>query len=90
MPRYYFHFLSPDDAVLDKEGVELEGYEAAYDHACGLVHQVRIRFPASKENWWIEIGDGTGTPATILPAMIPGTNIRRLRARFPRASERAS
>jgi len=80
MPRYYFHFLWSDDAVFDKEGVELEGYEAAYDHACGLVRQVRIRFPAAKEDWWIEINAGSGTPATVLPAMVPGANVRKLRA----------
>lgn len=80
MSRYYFHFLWSDDAVFDKEGVELDGYEDAYDHACGLVRQVRSRFPAAKEDWWIEISDGIGPPATVLPAMVPGANIRRLRA----------
>ena len=84
MPRYYFHFMWPDDAVFDKEGVELEGYEAAYDHACGLVHQIRIRFPAANDDWWIEVSTGSGTPATILPAMVHGTNMRRLWARASR------
>ena len=37
MPRYYFHFIWPDDAVRDTKGVELEGFTAAYRHACGLV-----------------------------------------------------
>jgi Domain of unknown function (DUF6894) len=39
MPRYFFHFVWPDDAVRDTKGVELEGLEAAYRHAIGLVHQ---------------------------------------------------
>ena len=81
MPRYYFHFRWPDDAVFDKEGVEFGGFEAAYDRACGLVHQVRARFPAANEDWWIEVSTGTGTPATVLPAMVPGTKIRRPRGR---------
>jgi len=38
MQRYYFHFLWPDDAVRDTEGVELEGFDAAYHYACRLVH----------------------------------------------------
>jgi hypothetical protein len=66
MPRYYFHFLWPDDAVFDQEGLELDCYEAAYHRACRLVHQVRSRFPASDEDWWIEITDGSGTLITIL------------------------
>jgi hypothetical protein len=35
------------------KGVELEGFTAAYRHACGLVHQVRIRFSDADEDWWI-------------------------------------
>ena len=80
MPRYYFHFLWPDDAVFDKEGVELEGYQAAYHHACGLVQQVRIRFPAAAEDWWIEVCDGTSPPTAVLPAMVPGAKMPKLRA----------
>jgi Domain of unknown function (DUF6894) len=80
MPRYYFHFLWPDDALFDKEGVEFDEYEAAYHHACGLVQLVRSRFPAADEDWWIEVDDGTGTPTTVLPAMVPGANISKLRA----------
>ena len=41
MQRYYFHYLWPDDAVFDEEGVELDDHEAAYRHACALVQQVR-------------------------------------------------
>jgi hypothetical protein len=79
MPRYYFDFLWPDDAVFDEEGLELDGYEAAYHSACRLVHQVRCRFPTADEDWWIEISDGTGTPTTILPAMVPRA-VAKLRA----------
>jgi uncharacterized protein DUF6894 len=81
MPRYYFHFMWPDDAVRDTIGVELEGFSAAYQCACGLVHQVRIRFPGTDENWWIEVSDGINyKPIVILPAMVPGAKLRRLRA----------
>jgi len=76
MPRYHFHFLWPDDVVFDEEGLELEGHEAAYRYACGLVHQVRSRFPACNEDWWIEISDGTATSTTILPAMVPRASTR--------------
>ena len=72
--------LKYDDAVFDEEGVELDNYEAAYHHACGLVQQVRSRFPAAEEGWWIEVSDGTGTPSTVLPAMVPGANMPKLRA----------
>ncbi len=79
MHRFYFHFLWRDDAVFDKEGIELEDFEAAYLHACELVHQVRSRFPSANEDWWIEISDGVGT-TTLLPAMVPGAGIAKLRA----------
>ena len=78
MQRYYFHFLWPDDAVRDTEGVELEGFDAAYHYACGLVQQVRSRFPAADEGWWIEISDGlSGNPTVILPSMVPMPGRRR-------------
>ena len=71
MPRYYFHFRWSDDAVRDTQGVELEGFTAAYRHACGLVHQVRIRFADANEDWWIEVSDDqNGKPTVILPAMV--------------------
>jgi hypothetical protein len=80
MPRYYFHCVWPDDAVFDTEGVELEALEAAYHHACALVQQVRSRFPAAGEDWWIEVSDGNSTPTTVLPAMVSGAKIPKLRA----------
>jgi hypothetical protein len=80
MQRYHFHFKWRDDAVFDEEGIELENFEAAYVHACGLVQQVRRRFPAGGADWWIEISNCIDTPTTILPAMVPGANIAKLRA----------
>jgi uncharacterized protein DUF6894 len=80
MQRYHFHFKWRDDAVFDEEGIELENFEAAYAHACGLVQQVRRRFPAGGADWWIEISNGIDTPTTILPAMVPGANIAKPRA----------
>jgi len=72
MARYYFHFIWPDDAVRDAKGVELEGFTAAYRHACRLVHQVRIRFSDADEDWWIEVSYGIGgKPTLVLPAMVP-------------------
>jgi Domain of unknown function (DUF6894) len=69
MPRFYFHFTWSDDAVRDTEGVELEGFSAAY---CALVQQVRARFSGAEENWWIEVSEGVGGKTTvILPAMVP-------------------
>lgn len=70
MQRYYFHFLWADDAVRDKEGVALQGFDAAYSYACRLVHRVRSHFPAAEEDWWIEVDDGSN-PIVVLPAMVP-------------------
>jgi len=80
MQRYYFHFRWADDAVKDTEGVELEGFDAAYHYACGLVQQVRSRFPGADEGWWIEVSDGISEPTAVLPAMIPGASVPKLRA----------
>jgi hypothetical protein len=72
MPRYFFHFVWPDDAVRDTKGVELEGLEAAYRHAIGLVHQVRVRFSDADNNWLIEISDEAGRkPLVVLPSIVP-------------------
>ncbi|HEU0016860.1 MAG TPA: hypothetical protein VFQ31_00650 [Methyloceanibacter sp.] len=78
MQRYYFHFLWPDDAVRDTEGVELQGFDAAYHYACRLVHQVRSRFPAADEDWWIEVDDGSNKPVVVPPAIVPGARIVKL------------
>ena len=72
MQRYYFHFLWPDDAVRDTEGVALHSSDAAYHYACRLVHRVRSHFPAAHEDWWIEVDNGSDNPIAILPAMVPG------------------
>ena len=78
MPRYYFSFRWPDDAVTDAKGVELESFADAYRHACGLVQQVRGRFSDADEDWWIEISDGlSGNPTVILPSMVPMPGRRR-------------
>jgi hypothetical protein len=78
MPRYFFHFVWPDDAVRDTKGVELEGFSAAYSHACGLVHQVRVSFSDADEEWLIEISDGKGgEPTLVPPAMVPRLRSRR-------------
>ena len=79
MQRYYFHFPWPDDAVRDTEGVELESFAAAYHYAWGLVQQVHSRFPHAHEDWWIEIDDGSNKPVAVLPAMVPGGRIVKLR-----------
>jgi hypothetical protein len=82
MPRYYFHFMWPDDAVRDTKGVELECFTAAYRHACGLVNQVRIRFSNADEDWWIEVGDDqNGKPTVILPAMVTMPSGQRWKGR---------
>jgi hypothetical protein len=80
MPRYFFYFVWPGDAVRDTRGVELEGLEAAYRHAIGLVHQVRVRFSDADNNWLIEISDETGgKPLVVLPSTVPTPSRRRPR-----------
>jgi hypothetical protein len=35
MPRYFFHFVWPDDAYRDSKGIEFDGLVPAYWHAIG-------------------------------------------------------
>jgi hypothetical protein len=78
MPRYFFHFVWPDDAVRDTKGVELDGLAAAYHHARWLVHQVRVRCSETEDDWLIEIIDETGEKRlVVLPSIVPANNGRR-------------
>jgi Domain of unknown function (DUF6894) len=80
MPRYYFHLLWSDDEARDTQGLELDGFDAAYKYACGLVRQVRHRFPHADEDWWIEVGDGISPPTAVIPAMVSGGRVPSPRA----------
>jgi hypothetical protein len=72
MPRYFFHFVWPDDVVRDTKGTELEGLSVAHRHAIGLVHQVRTSLSDVGDDWLIEIGDGgDGKPLVVLPSAVP-------------------
>jgi Domain of unknown function (DUF6894) len=80
MQRYYFHFVSTDDAVFDQKGIELADFAAAYNHACELVREVRTRLPEAGEGWWIDISDGVATPTTVVPTMVAGARTQKLGA----------
>ena len=80
MPRYYFHFCWQDDLAADAEGRVLDGFDAAYKYACGLIRYVRRRFPDAGEDWWIEIGDGSSRPTAVLPAVVVGKSPPKLGA----------
>ena len=72
VPRYFFHFVWPDDAFRDTKGLEFEGLVPAYWHAMGLVRRVRYDFPDAGNDWLIEIGDETGRkPLVVLPTSGP-------------------
>jgi hypothetical protein len=60
MPRYFFHFVSPQESVPDAEGVELRDPRAAHLHAIKLVQQT-MPFIADGPDWrgWvIDVRDG--------------------------------
>jgi hypothetical protein len=69
MPRYFFHLVSPDRAVRDENGVELDGLSAAHWHAVKLTFQIRYFLPDDDDDWVIEISDEAGgTPLVFLPS----------------------
>lgn len=68
MPRYFFHFVWPDDAHRDTKGIEFDGLVPAYWHAIGLARRVRHEFPDVESDWLIEISDEAGRkPLVVLP-----------------------
>ena len=58
----------------------------AYRYACGLVQQVRSRFPDAGEDWWIEVSDGINSPTLVMPAMVPGANLHSQACTPPRTA----
>jgi hypothetical protein len=72
VPRYFFHFVSPDHVVKDTHGIELTGLSAAHWHGLRLVHHMHVHFPDADDDWLIEISDETGRkPLVILPSTLP-------------------
>ena len=69
MPRYHFHFTWPDDAVRDTQGVELEGFGAAYRHACVPVSLVQRRIGGSKS------ARASGDDSNVI--LVPPSHMRR-------------
>jgi hypothetical protein len=76
MQRYFFHFVWPGDVLRDIEGAELEGFDAAYHYAWGLVQQVHSRFPHANVDWWIDIDDGSNKPVAILIGGLGGRIVK--------------
>jgi len=68
MPRYFFHLVSPDHALPDHEGVELDELSAAHGHALKLQRQIRVYVNDLTTEWTVKVSDDTGaTPLIILP-----------------------
>ena len=68
MPRYFFHLVSPDHALPDHEGVELDELSAAHGHALKLQRQIRVYVNDLTTEWTVKVSDDTGaTQLIILP-----------------------
>ena len=61
MPRFYFHFASPQRFINDDQGAELPSLTSAHLHAMRLiVRTARLMDPANTERWTVQIADEWG------------------------------
>jgi hypothetical protein len=72
VPRYFFHFVWPNDVFRDTTRVEFEGLVLAYWYQLDWYGKCVPIFPDAGNDWLIEIGDETGRkPLVVLPTSGP-------------------
>jgi trans-2-enoyl-CoA reductase len=73
MPRYFFHFASNDEFILDHDGVVLDDLEAAHTHAMRLIWQtVAVMGGEDFRQWRVEIAEESqGVVLTVLFPSVP-------------------
>ncbi len=59
MARFFFHFSSREDSVLDVDGVELKDLGMAHAHALEIIRDMMAMFSDAEDwrGWRIEITD---------------------------------
>lgn len=59
MARFFFHFSSREDSVLDMDGVELRDLRTAHAHALAIIRDMMAMFSDAEDwrGWRIEITD---------------------------------
>jgi hypothetical protein len=62
MTRFFFHFSSKDDTVLDDQGREFGDLSAAHRHAMRLVHKAIELGGTDWRGWSIKITDAYNRP----------------------------
>jgi hypothetical protein len=69
--RFFFHFSSREDSVLDADGVELKDLKAAHAHALGIIADMIAMFSDAEDwrGWRIEITDTNWR--TLLTVLFP-------------------
>ena len=68
--RYHFNLTDGEDMLLDEDGIELSGIDAALVQARNAVKELGTENPllmAEWQGWWLEIVDGSGRIVGSLP-----------------------
>ena len=71
MARFFFHFSSREDSVLDTDGAELRDLRAAHAHALGIIHDMMAMFSDAEDwrGWRVKITDADWR--TLLTVLFP-------------------
>ena len=71
MARFFFHFSSREDSVLDADGAELKDLRAAHAHALGIIRDMMAMFSDAEDwrGWRIKITDTDWR--TVLTVLFP-------------------
>jgi hypothetical protein len=69
--RFFFHFSSREDFVLDSDGAELKDLRAAHAHALGIIRDMMAMFSDAEDwrGWRIKITDTDWR--TVLTVLFP-------------------
>ena len=84
MPRYFFHFASKQELVIDGDGIELPDLLTAHQHAIRLVREA-MPFLANdpRQGWVVEVTNtDSDPPLTVLFPHVQAGAAFRLRGFF--------
>jgi hypothetical protein len=73
--RFFFHFSSREDSVLDTDGAELRDLRAAHAHALGIIHDMMAMFSDAEDwrGWREDHGRGLADPPD---RALPGSRVQ--------------
>ena len=88
MPRFHFNFSSPEESLVDSDGVELKDLKAAHAHALQIIDDMVAMFSDAEDwhGWRIDVTDADWS--TVLIVMFPNSVTTQTVARHQSSSAR--